>query len=134
MEAKRSLPKVQVRRITVDEQLGEALFRVLVARLATGVQWFFDREDDWQREREVLVRPGNYLERLGISPSEREKWSWEELEEGQVFLSGEFEIVGKRKEPDYFVISPGKEEFLRLDKVRALIEGTQQTCSNLLRR
>jgi len=42
---------------------------------------------------------------------------WETLEEGQVYLSGEFEVVGKKKSPEHFKVSPGKKAFMRIDNL-----------------
>jgi hypothetical protein len=132
MSAKRSRRRVLVKRITVDEQLADDLIRVLISPLAEGVEQFFDREEDWEREREAWVQPQTYARRLGIPATEKEKWPWEALVEGQVFLSGEFETVGEPA-PKHFKVSPGQREFLRIDNLEAVKEGTKWVQSDLLK-
>lgn len=134
MSAKRSQENVLVRRITVDEQLADDLVRLLVCPLAQGVQEFFDRDEEWGEEEEVWVKRGTYTQDLGIPPAKEKDCAWEELAEGQVFLSGEFEIVGCRAAPKYFKVSPGREEFLRIDGLEGFREGIKRIYSDLLAR
>lgn len=133
MSPKRSRKKVVVRRITVDERLADDLVRLAVCPLAEGVEEFFDREGDWDKERQWWARPENYARKMGIPAAQREKWPWERLEEGQVFLSGEFEIV-RETALLYFKVSRGREEFLRIDDLEVFKEGVRRTYSELLTR
>lgn len=126
--------KVHVRRVTVDERLAGDLIRLLICELAPGVIEFYDRSGDWSREREVWARPHTYAHYLGLSSSLVHEWPWEKLQEGQVFLSGEFEIIGDRRRPAYFRIRPGAVEFIRLDNLREFKDGVIRTYSDLLRR
>jgi len=135
MVAKRSRKKVRVRRITVDEQLADDLIRLIVCSLAEGVEEFLDRESDWGREREVWARPRTYARTLGVPSAEAPPW--ETLEEGQVFLSGEFEIVepesaSGRRARKHFMISPGRKDFLRIDDMDEFKEGVKQIYSDVL--
>ena len=134
MGARRSRKKVLVHRITVDEQLADDLIRLAVCPLAEGVEEFFDREGDWDKEREWWARPETFARKLGIPSAETEEWTWERLAEGQVFLSGEFVIVGDRTAPTYFKVSPGRSEFLRIDDLEVIKEGVRRTYSELLTR
>ena len=136
MVAKRSRKKVRVRRITVDERLANDLIRLTICPLAEGVEEFLDRQSDWGREREVWARPKTYARTLGVPSAEAPPW--ETLEEGQVFLSGEFEIVepesvGDRTPQKYFRVSPGRKNFLRIDDMKEFKEGVKQIYSDVLR-
>jgi hypothetical protein len=125
-------PQARVRRITVDERLAEDLIRLGVCPLAEGVEFFFDRSADWGDEAEEYVGPGDYADVLGLSSGEDRPW--ESFSEGQVFLSGEFEVVGERRAPKYFQVSRGQAEFLRIDNLRPFRGDAQRTYSELLRR
>ena len=117
---------IDVKRITVDEKLADDLFRFEVCTLKPGVKKFFDERGIWGDQQENLVRKRSYKRKLGIPQS------WNTLKEGQVFLFGEFEIVGKRSEPEYFKISPGRKEFIRIDNKRKFRDKTKRTYSDLL--
>ncbi len=119
-----------VRRITVDEKLGEAGIRLLVAPLARGVKEFFDRDSEWDQEYELRVRPENFVQEMGILVPE--EWPWEKLAEGQVFLAGKFEIVGERTAPKYFRVKRGRQEFLRLDDLKEFKDGVKWLYSQVL--
>lgn len=134
MSPKRSRKKVLVRRITVDEKLTDGLIRLVICRLAEGVEEFFDREGDWDKEQEAWARPKNYVRKLGIPSELREEWPWGRLAEGQMFLSGEFEIVEDRTDPKYFKVSPGHQEFLRIDDLEVFKDGVRRIYSELLTR
>jgi len=82
----------KVRRITVDERLSDELIRVLVADLKANLKEFSDDPENWGEEVELLVRPEDYREKMGM-PRLARKWSWRKLYEGQVFLSGGFEKI-----------------------------------------
>ena len=126
-----------MRRITVDRRLADDLIRVLICPLAEGVEEFFDRQDDWGRERAATVRPKTYVRKLGV-PSPR-ALPWETLEEGQVFLSGEFEAIrpegaGEEAEPRCFRVSRGRKEFVRIDDLEGFKNSSKQVYSHLLAR
>jgi hypothetical protein len=124
VNAERLAKRVMVRRITVDERLADDLIRLAICSLNEGVEEFFDRQGDWGRERESWVRPSNYVRRLGVSAAKAPPWA--SLEEGQLFLSGEFEVIGDRLGPDHFRICPGAREFIRIDTVEELKEGVKR--------
>ena len=126
------LRKAQVRRITVDERLSDDLFRFVFCSLEEGIKKFTDRDDEWQEEREKLVHPRNYSRILFVKKSDGP--AWETLKEGQVYLSGEFEVIGDRTKPDHFRVSPGRREFLRIDNLEIIDEGVKSLYSDVLRR
>ena len=97
--------RVQVNRITIDEKLAENLFRFQICRLKKGIKLFIDRFGTWTEEKEKFVKPKNYYRTFKIKKDLAP--SWESLVEGQVFLSGEFKIVGNPEDPKYFTINPG---------------------------
>lgn len=134
MSPKRSRKKVLVWRITVDEKLADDLFRLVVCPLAEGVEEFFDRREDWGKERQWQAKPKTYARKMGIPSAERKKWPWERLAEGQVFLSGEFRVIGKRTAPRYFKVSEGRQEFLRIDDLEIVREGFRRAYSEALTR
>jgi len=123
--------KVRVRRITVDEKLSDDLFRFVFCSLREGIKKFTDRDDEWQEEREELVHPQNYSRILYVKKSEAP--AWETLKEGQVYLSGEFEVIGDQTKPEYFKVSPGRREFLRIDNLEIIDEGLKSLYSDVLR-
>jgi len=129
---RRKLRKVQVRRITVDEKLSDDLFRFVFCSLREDIKQFTDRDDEWQEEREKLVHPQDYSRILDVKKSEAP--AWETLKEGQVYLSGEFKVIGDQTKPEYFKVSPGRKQFLRIDNLGIIGEGVKALYSDVLRR
>jgi len=129
---KRKLRKVQVRRITVDEKLSDDLFRFVFCSLKEDIEKFTDRDDEWQEEREKLVHPQDYSRILNVKKPEAP--AWETLQEGQVYLSGEFKVIGDQAKPEYFKVSPGRRKFLRIDNLDMIDEGVKALYSDVLRR
>ncbi len=132
----RSRENRYVRRITIDERMGEKLIRVLVCDLADGVHEFSDRLEDWGAERELLVRPQTYAKTLGLPPGEQyqKQYPWDSLSEGQVFLSGEFEVTDDPQAPTRFRVSSGRKEFVRIDQIKFFRERLKKQYSKLLQR
>jgi hypothetical protein len=128
---KRKSRKVRVRRITVDEKLSDDLFRFVFCPLREGIKQFTDRDDEWQEEREKLVHPQDYSRILDVKKSEAP--AWETLQEGQVYLSGEFEVIGDQTKPEYFKVSSGRRHFLRIDNLGIIDEGVKALYSDVLR-
>jgi len=122
--------RAPVRRITVDERLSDDHVRVLIAPLTEKVETCADRDEDWGPEREVLVSPTNYARRMGVR---KEELSWRALEEGQVFLVGEFEPLGDPAAPDGFRVRPGARAFLRIDRLPLVKEQAKRLYSALVR-
>jgi len=106
-----------VLRLTVDEKLSDDLIRLLVCPLAAGKDEFKDETGDWEAESEVLVGPGNYKKVMGITEDLAEKYPWEMLKEGQVFLSGRFGVRGDEKSPSGFTVGSEERNFLRIDDI-----------------
>jgi len=129
---KREKNKVRVCRITIDEKLSTDLFRFVLCFLRDGLKKFTDLDDEWQEEQQKLVNPQNYFHILGVK--ENEAPTWETLEEGQVFLSGEFKVVGSKKKPRYFKVSPSQRKFLRIDTLALIDDGVRALYSDVLRR
>lgn len=126
----------QVWRITVDEWLADDLIRVVRCRLVDGVDEFWDRTNEWAREYALLITPGNYVRKLGI-PSE-EDLPWRTLEEGQVFLVGEFGIVRREgatedAAPAHFRVERGRTTFLRIDQMDVFRDDLKAVYSAALR-
>jgi hypothetical protein len=129
---KRKLRKVRVRRITVDEKLSDDLFRFVFCSLKEDIEKFTDRDDEWQEEREELVHPKDYSQILDVKKPEAP--AWETLQEGQVYLSGEFKVIGDQTKPEYFKVNPGRRKFLRIDNLDMIDEGVKSIYSDVLRR
>ena len=129
---KKKLRKVRVRRITVDEKLSDDLFRFVFCSLKEGVERFSDQSDKWLKEQEKLVKPANYFRILYVKKSKAP--AWETLQEGQVYLSGEFEIIGNKKNPEDFKASPGQRNFLRIDELDIVDETVKSLYSDVLGR
>jgi len=115
----------------VDEKLSDDLFRFVFCPLREGIKQFTDRDDEWEEEREKLVHSKNYSRILGVKKSEAP--AWETLQEGQVYLSGEFKVIGDQTKPDCFKVSPGRRRFLRIDKLDIIDEGVKSLYSDVLR-
>jgi len=115
----------------VDEKLSDDLFRFVFCSLREGTSKFTDRDDEWQEEQEKLVHPQDYSRILQVKKSEAP--AWETLQEGQVYLSGEFEVVGDQTKPEYFKVSPGRRHFLRIDNLDIIDEGVKALYSDVLR-
>lgn len=122
-----------VRRITVDERLAEDLIRLEICEL-------INRDDsgefklepefwkDIAQEGEEIVarpfRPGKksqkdlYTDLMSIPEEQVKEFPWKDLEEGQVFLSGAFEVKeeqsGNKTVKRYF-IRPGAKAFKQID-------------------
>jgi len=124
--------RARVRRITVDEKLSDDLFRFVFCSLKKGIEKFSSQGDKWQKEQEKLVHPRNYPRILNVKKSEAP--AWETLHEGQVYLSGEFVLIGDQTNPDYFEISLGPRKFLRIDNMDTIDEGVKSLYSDVLRR
>ena len=122
-----------VRRITVDERLSEDLIRLEICELKkVGESGEFKDEPDFWRDivqegEEIVARPinpekeskkGSYADLMSIPESQLEQFPWKDLKEGQVFLSGEFEVKeeqsGNKKVKRYFV-RPGEKAFKQID-------------------
>jgi hypothetical protein len=124
-----------VRRITIDERLSEDLIRVVICPLAKGVRAFLDREGDWGPERQSLIRPKDYVRKLRIP--DPELWPWESLAEGHVYLSGQFEMVFKKKkdgieELSYFEVRQGRDRFKRIDHLDVIRTSIHQLYAHAL--
>jgi hypothetical protein len=115
MKAKQTEGDAPIRRITIDEKLSDNLIRALASPLAPGVEEFGDDTKDWGEEEDFLIRPDDYVDRLGIPLSEKQIWPWSDLREGRVFLSGRFEASGDQPKPERFRITRGPERFMRID-------------------
>jgi ATP sulfurylase len=59
--------------------------------------------------------------------------AWESLEEGQVYLSGEFEAVGE-PETEKFRINPGQTKIMRIDNLKLIKEGLRALYSDVMGR
>jgi hypothetical protein len=124
---------VTVRRISVDERLAEDLIRLEICELIKADESgeFKDEPGYWrdivQEGEEILARPadpekestkGLYTDLMSIPESLVAQFSWKDLTEGQVFLSGEFDVKeeqdGDEKVRRYF-IRPGEKAFLQID-------------------
>ena len=123
--------KAQVRRITIDEKLSDDLVRFVVCSLKQGVENFIDRDEDWEEEREELLQSRDYTQMFGIMA---EEFPWETLKEGQVFLLGEFEVIGDRTAPQCFKVNPGRKELLRIDNLEEFKEEIKYLYSEIMKR
>jgi len=123
-----------VLRITVDEKIGTDLIRFVICALRRGIEIFTDIDEQWEEENEKLVSAQNYeevLQEWGVK--DPNDLPWETLEEGQVYLSGKFEVVGKKKSPEHFKVSPRKKAFMRIDNLEFFREEVGYLYSDALR-
>ena len=118
----------QVTRITVDEILSSSLIRFETCTLNKDVEQFFDEVENWSSKKEALVKRSQFKRKLNLP------YPWAEFEEGQVFLAGEFEVVRIDGEPDHFIVSSGKNSFIRIDNLRRFKDKLKRVYSDLLTR
>ncbi|MBN2001334.1 hypothetical protein JW935_27565 [candidate division KSB1 bacterium] len=131
MAKKVKIAKVQ--RITIDERLSEDLIRLEICKLIkVGESGEFKDEPDFWKDivrngNEILARPINpkkkskkdlYTDWMSIPESQVKQFPWKDLKEGQVYLSGEFEIKeeqdGDKNVKRYFT-RPGVKAFEQID-------------------
>ncbi len=122
----------RVRRITIDEKLADDLFRVLWCWLKAGTSMIRGRVEDWQDEREVWVTPRTYA--CALYTTKAQAPPWDTLQEGQVYLSGEFTVVGDPAQPEGFAVSPGQRNFLRIDQLDVIDAGVRSLYADVVRR
>jgi hypothetical protein len=74
---------------------------------------------------------------MGIPEDLAEKYPWETLREGQVFLSGRFGVMGDEEKPSGFTAGSEEKKFLRIDDVVRkrikklyfdVLEGEKKSC------
>jgi len=131
MDKESTIPTV--RRITVDERLSEDLIRLEICELRKSDESgeFKDDPEYWQDSveegDEILARPTNqedvsktnlYTDLMDIPESQAKQFPWKDLKEGQVFLSGAFEVreeVSGNKKIKRYYIHPGGKLFEQID-------------------
>jgi len=131
MRKENKIPKVL--RITIDERLSENLIRLEICKLVDigNSGEFKDEPGFWKdaaKEGEEILVQSNiskhksrkklYTDLMSIPKSQVDKFPWKDLKEGQVFLSGEFEVkekMIKNKNVKQYFIHPGKESFEQID-------------------
>jgi hypothetical protein len=102
----------KVRRITIDERLAEDLIRILVAELKPGKKVDWDDPTCWEEEKEFLVGKEDW-EKMGIPEGTTGECSWDNLYEGQVCPSGEFEKRAKKGIETIFMMTKEQEKGLK---------------------
>ena len=123
--------KTKIYRITVDEKLSDNLFRFLICQLKDPKTRFIDRVDEWTEEKIRIVNPKNYNRTLRVTKSQAP--IWENLVEGQVYLSGEFKTAHDPTKPTYFTTNPQKKNFIRIDNLQIIKEGLKTLYSDILK-
>lgn len=117
MKQNKAEPKAPVCRITVDEKLERNLIRILIATLKPDKEIFNDEVQYWNEEIKELVKPDTYKHVFGITGGSANKWNWDDLSEGQVFLAGEFKVYSERNTQNLFIRNPGRRNFKRIDSI-----------------
>jgi hypothetical protein len=126
------LPHPCIYRITVDERLDEDRVRLLITSLAHKAyrdgERFRDSYDTWvPDEREESISQSELAclrTELGISSTQLD---WKALEEGRVYLAGEFSLVA-----DGFAIARGDAAFERIDQLEFVKAPAREFYTNLL--
>ena len=116
-----------VKRITVDEQLADDLIRFEVCSLKEQGEFFYSVES-WGEKKHELIHKSDYKRKLHLTQP------WNTLKESQVFLVGEFEVVGDPANPDSFKTSLGKRKSIRIDDKRKFKDNVKETYFKLLKR
>jgi hypothetical protein len=106
-----------VRRITVDSIIDENQIRLEECTLVDGKRTFNDRVGEWTGHRSVYITPVDYQSALGLTPEQSKKYGWRSFKEGQVFLLGEFEVMGGKRKTYRFKVSPGRHRFVPIHTI-----------------
>jgi len=117
VKEKQSKKNALVWRITVEEKLSDDLIRLLISPLRARLRKFRDRKDDREEEEERFVQPDTDVQDMSMPPSAAKKWPWTKLQKDQVFLSGEFKAIGRKKPPENFVVNPRRKNFLCIEEL-----------------
>jgi hypothetical protein len=137
---KKATTGAKVWRVTIDERLDADLVKIGVATLLPGcTDLSEDALDSWSEEEVRLVHPSDYLNafkldksdpllkslleelKLGTRTKDLQGGLWRFLEEGQVYLVGEFEVKGKDPaDPERLVTRSGVHSVLRIDRIPAI--------------
>ena len=127
-------------RVTVDERLSADMVRLLVARLKPGVESVpLDDPAFWTDEEQVVATPDNFLARLHIAGGAAglrravvqlfgrtsgrvalKDVLWRSLSEGQVIVSGKFELAGGPGEIPRLVLGGRDGNTLRIDRMASV--------------
>jgi hypothetical protein len=124
--------RILVRRITVDEKLADDIIRLAVCPLIAKAATFTDKQRDWGFEKNYIFTKDTFqdvLRKWGVLKPDMKKVSWYGLEEGQVYLLGNFRIEEIRikyklkkqyKQKDKvlkkFIVDRKKFNFVRIDE------------------
>jgi hypothetical protein len=117
-----------VQRITVDEILAEDIIRFEVCDLKENVFEFLYEIDVWGRGWGVVVKGDAYEMELGLPHP------WDQLEEGDVFLLGCFEVVEEEGVPVCFRVNSERRRFLKIDEYDGFRDYVRELYSSVLRR
>jgi len=148
--------KPDVKRITVDERFSDWSIRLLIASLAgqavrSDKKIEFQDTNCWNPEKSIYVNRKNFKSHLQLGGDKRMMYCavkevigeveqkptanllWLSLEEGQVFIVGNFRLKGERFEPEYLAISstPTK-DFLRIDRIERFKDNTKNLYSRAI--
>jgi len=126
-EDKRSVSLV--RRITIDEKLADDTIRILISTLDTDKTEIDLSDNVWSKEEEFMIGPANYDREMGMS--DPNKYPWEHLKEGQVYLSGNFTPILNEETLKQLQIGKKEGNFLRVDEY--LKDGIKELYSKAIR-
>lgn len=125
---------IKVFRITVDEKLSDDYIRLMICPLIKNIKDFADKETkktvitdrrrNWDQEEEMYITSENYkniLGILGLNKKHIEQISWGNLNEGQVYLLGNFRIEEIKRENTKrtmkrFILDTRKASFEQIDE------------------
>lgn len=125
---------IKVFRITVDEKLSDDYIRLMICPLIKNIKDFADKETkktvitdrrrNWDQEEEMYITSENYkdiLKMLGLNKKHVEQISWGSLNEGQVYLLGNFRIEEIKRENTKrtmkrFILDTHKVSFEQIDE------------------
>jgi hypothetical protein len=99
-----------VKRITVDELLTDDLIRFEICELREGLEYFSYEIGAWDRGTGVLVTEESYYLDVGLL------YEWHNLEEGDVFLLGNFEPNEDKDVKGRFRVNPTKRSHIKIDQ------------------
>jgi len=104
-----------VQRVTIDEKISGDIMRILISSPAKDVEELKLGEVKWTKEKEKYINSENYADKMGIPVSKRKDFPFAGFHEGQVFLTGNFKIIGKKKSPDKLLLGNSDRKFLAID-------------------
>jgi hypothetical protein len=116
--------------------MSEEYARLLIAPLSGSVkarQTFLDEHGIWGKEREQYVDLKTWPRHARSLGASTGILPWEELQEGRVYVVGQFKVMGTAPKITGFQIKPGEARSERIDNIEAVKTELKTMYSKLLK-